>query len=41
MLLQVGLKSLSYEMQEEIPAYDGISLLGETIMFLLTFISVV
>ena len=33
MLLQVGLKSLSYEMQEEKPAYDSISLLGETNVF--------
>ena len=36
MLLQVGFKSLGYEMQEEKPAYDSISLLGETNMVLLT-----
>ena len=28
MLLQVGFKSLSYEMQEQKPAYDSISLFG-------------
>ena len=33
MLLQVGFKSLGYEMQEEKPAYDSISLLGKTIGF--------
>ena len=32
-LLQVGFNSLSCEMQEEKPAYDSISLLGETNVF--------
>ena len=30
-MLQVGLKSLSYEMQEQQPAYDTTSMLGEIV----------
>ena len=36
-LLQVGFKSLSYEMQEQQPAYDSNSLFGKTIFILICF----
>ena len=38
MLLQVGFKSLSYEMQEQQPAYDSNALFGNE--WFLTFVSI-
>ena len=41
MLLQVGFKSLSYELQEEQPAYDRNSLFGKMIRLLILLRNIV
>ena len=41
LLLQVGFKSLSYEMQEQRPAYDSNSLFGKVLFKLSTLLATV